>query len=193
MKSKLFRKWIIRFLIGTLLLMSFNFSAFAEEGDPSAESVLPPMAEVELPPTDSYGFVDEESQGAILSEAADYPEAYDMRDYGYITSVKLQNPFGSCWAFAAIAAAESSIISSGLAAEDGLDATTLNLSERHLSIFTSTSVKDPSSRQYGEGFKDDGISASGKLQKGGYSFLASNVLASGAGPVMEAADPDLIY
>ena len=193
MKSKLFRKWIIRFLIGTLLLMSFNFSAFAEEGDPSAESVLPPMAEVELPPTDSYGFVDEESQGAIISEAADYPEAYDMRDYGYITSVKLQNPFGSCWAFAAIAAAESSIISSGLAAEDGLDATTLNLSERHLSIFTSTSVKDPSSRQYGEGFKDDGISASGKLQKGGYSFLASNVFASGAGPVMEADDPDLIY
>ena len=194
MKSKLFQKLIAGIQIGVLLLLLLSVHAFAEGEDPSSDTPsLPPMEEIELSASDSYSFVDSYSQEALLAEATAFPEAYDMREQGYITSVKLQNPFGSCWAFAAIAAAESSILSSGLAAEDGLDATTLNLSERHLSIFTSTPVRDKSSSQYGEGFKEEGISASQKLQRGGYSFLASNVFASGAGPVLEADDPDLIY
>ena len=176
-----------------MLLLSFGIHAFAEDEDPSTEPMLPPMEVIELPITDSYSFTDETSQEVLLSEAAAFPEVYDLRNLGYVTPVKLQNPFGSCWAFAAIAAAESSILSSGLAAEDGLDASTLNLSERHLSVFTKTPVKDPSSSQYGEGYIDNGVSASKKLDQGGYSFLASNVFASGAGPVLENNDPELIY
>ena len=43
--------------------------------------------------------------------------------------VKLQNPFGTCCGFASIAAAESSLLGSGLAAEDGYDENSLDLSE----------------------------------------------------------------
>ena len=193
MKSKLFRKLVTGLLISTLVLMSFGTLAFAEDEDPDETQLLPPMEEVELPVTDAYAFTDFQSQAVLLAEAEAFPETYDMRELGYITPVKLQNPFGSCWAFAAIAAAESSILSSGLAAEDGLDASTLNLSERHLSVFTRTSIKDTKSSQYGEGYKDRGISASERLNQGGNPFMASNIFATGVGPVLETEDPDLEY
>lgn len=40
----------------------------------------------------------------------------------YVTPVKLQNPFGTCWGFGAIAAAEISLLGSGLAQADGYGA-----------------------------------------------------------------------
>lgn len=38
------------------------------------------------------------------------PSSYDLRDYGWVSSVKDQMAGGSCWAFAAMAAAESAIL-----------------------------------------------------------------------------------
>ena len=194
MRSNLLRRILGFLLIGAMMISLLGTSVFADDEDHSDElPSLPPMDEVEMPAGDPYGFADEDSQLELLDEASGFPAVYDMRELGYITPVRLQNPFGSCWAFAAIAAAESSILSSGLAAEDGLDASTLNLSERHLSIFTRTPIRDQNSSQYGEGFKDNGVPASRKLHEGGYAFMASNVFASGAGPVLENGDPDLIY
>ena len=42
---------------------------------------------------------------------AELPAKYDLRDEGLVTPPKLQNPWGSCWAFAGITAAETSILS----------------------------------------------------------------------------------
>lgn len=53
------------------------------------------------------------------------PTTYDSRQYGYVTEKKEQYG-GTCWAFAAIAAAESSLIKSGLADSS------IDLSEFHL-------------------------------------------------------------
>ena len=80
--------------------------------------------------------LDEDGSAVIFESESDFetaaalPSAYDARDYGLVTSVKNQNPFGTCWAHAFCAAAESSLISQGYADKDSID-----LSEAHLIWF----------------------------------------------------------
>ncbi len=44
------------------------------------------------------------------AKSANLPESYDLREQGLVTSVKNQYNFGTCWAFAALASLESSLI-----------------------------------------------------------------------------------
>lgn len=55
-----------------------------------------------------------------LDNAVTLPESYSSVEKGYVTSIKNQNPWGTCWAFAACAAMESYALSHGLveSAED---------------------------------------------------------------------------
>ena len=58
------------------------------------------------------------------------PDKYDLRDVGgksYLTSVKNQSPYGTCWAFAGVGAMESNYLKQ--------TGTTLDLSEMHLAWF----------------------------------------------------------
>ena len=69
-------------------------------------------------------------------KATPIPASYDLRDYGYLSSVRDQNPFGTCWAHAAIGAMESSYLKQGLT---GLGTSKdINLSELHLAWFAPT-------------------------------------------------------
>ena len=68
----------------------------------------------------------------LKSRVADAPSKYDLRNVdgeSYVTPVKFQNPFGTCWGFAAVAAAESSLLGSGLAQETGYNSKTLNVNQ----------------------------------------------------------------
>ena len=120
------------------------------------------------------------------ANAAGLPSKMDLRNVNgksYVTPVRLQNPFGTCWGFGAIAAAESSLLSSGLAQKEGYTSETLDLSEKHLTYFTFSHINDPSSPQNGEGMQyPKGTTASEKLNSGGVSFYATYLFSSGIGP-----------
>ncbi len=64
------------------------------------------------------------------------PTSWDSRTLGYVTPVKNQNPYGTCWAFSALAAGEASMISQGIV--DDID-----LSEGHFAYFFFQNVADP--------------------------------------------------
>ena len=81
------------------------------------------------------------------------PSSFDLRDVdgrGYVTPVKFQNPFGTCWGFAAIAAAETSVLGSHFA-DDPNAYKTLDFSEKQIAFFTHTHIEDPANSQNGKG------------------------------------------
>ena len=126
------------------------------------------------------------------NSSSDFPEQFDLRDQGLVTPVKFQNPFGTCWGFAAIAAAESSILGSPDPEVRG-DYTkdTLDLSEKHLVYFVSKAIDDPDNPQNGEGSHSNAnVTLADKLNMGGMIFMATNMFASGLGPVVENDDSE---
>ena len=107
---------------------------------------------------DVFAFENSKEREILRGEAEDFDDAFDLRnvdtdnngeaDASFVTPVKQQNPFGACWGFSAIAAAESSLLASGMAQPDDLD-----LSEKHLAYFAATYLDDPDSPQNGEGMR----------------------------------------
>jgi C1A family cysteine protease len=70
---------------------------------------------------------------------------YSSVDEGYVTSAKDQNPYGTCWAFSAINAADSSLIISGSTIGDGtvpVTNSTVDLSELQLAYFFYNPAED---------------------------------------------------
>lgn len=129
----------------------------------------------------------------LKSRVADAPSKYDLRNVNgksYVTPVKFQNPFGTCWGFAAVAAAESSILGSGLAEEAGYTDKTLNISEKHVVNNLVNPINDKNNSQNGEGmyFTDKSLSLKDKFNMGGLPVFASSMFSSGIGPNLEDRD-----
>lgn len=122
-------------------------------------------------------------QEPSTEKTADFPERFDLREKGVVTPVKFQNPFGTCWGFSAIAAAETSILSkSGQTYEE----TGLDLSEHHLTYFARTAMNDGGS-QDGEGIYV--YDEANRLNTGGMMFTATSLFSSGVGVVDEEVIP----
>lgn len=131
---------------------------------------------------------------ATINADEAFPAKFDLRDRGVVTPVKLQNPWGSCWAFGALAAAETSILSDfGMTnaqykEEYGHD---FDLSEKHLTWFGErpiTAYTNPG--QAGEGiYYFDIGDVNYPYNGGGINALATNLFATGAGPVNETMFP----
>lgn len=127
----------------------------------------------------------------------DMPAKFDLRDLDLVTSVKLQNPWGTCWSFAACAACESSILASlGTTNTEytNTHGAELNLSERQLSYFTNTPLSKAAAagsegamRQVGEGCRV--VGGKNAAMAGGFCVSATSVFGSGIGPVLEKYIP----
>ena len=127
---------------------------------------------------------------ACFGAQAKMPSKFDLRDKGVVTPVKFQNPWGTCWGFASIAAAETNILSdTGKTYKE----TKLDLSEKHLAWFSLNHISDPNNSQNGEGH----YSTYDQIDKypwaclgdGAEGFYATTMFASGIGPVYEKDYP----
>ena len=139
------------------------------------------------------------------SKADSFPTTFDLRNRGVIAPVKSQNPWGTCWSFAAIAASESSILSSLNTTVEGYEqqyGEPLDLSEKHLAYFTLTPL--PLAADYPDGDYPWDVSQQGEgthtlrtevdgpnaaYNTGGWDTGAAWAIASGIGVVSEKDFP----
>jgi C1A family cysteine protease len=89
-----------------------------------------------------------------------FDAVYDLRDHGFVSSVKNQGQCGACWTFASMGAIESNWLKAG---DDEYD-----LSENNL--------------KNGNGFESDHCS-------GGNEKMSTSYFSRASGPVLEADDP----
>ena len=132
-----------------------------------------------------------------LADSTYLPAQFDLRDQGVVTPVKQQSPWGTCWGFAAVAAAETSILSeTGYkygTDENAADEWALDLSERQLAWFSQTALPDdPDDPQAGEGSYSvaaESGDSNQRLNTGGMPFTATSIFSTGIGPTYEAGVP----
>ena len=112
----------------------------------------------------------------VTAAAESYPEKYDLRDQGVVTSVKNQAGAWNCWAFAATSCMEISYIRQGLGTASNTD-----FAEAHLIWFGHRSrTTDQSDPTYG-----DGIFYSNPFMKGGSWEEAAATIMRGSGMQLE--------
>jgi len=133
---------------------------------------------------------------SVASAEASFPAKFDLRDMGVVTPVKFQNPWGACWSFGGIAAAETSILTTlGMTADQYREKTgsDFNLSENHLVWFSRLPITaETNSEQAGEGLHVIGWLDGGdqfEMYNGGDSTLVTSMFANGVGPVDEDLFP----
>lgn len=147
------------------------------------------------------------SLSAAAEDTAELPSSIDLRNYNgknYVTPVKLQNPFGTCWAFGAAAASESSyLFANDLGVNAGEANNNVNFSEKYMSWYVyHTITQDEVSKgrvrssQVGEGLdvtEPEADYPNAVYSFGGSSNQCSNLFAAGFYPVDESVSVDGEY
>ena len=125
---------------------------------------------------------------------ADLPASYDSRDYGYVTPVRDQGSFNTCWTFAAAASCEAYMIKHGVEVGTTGEAAdqSLNLSEFHLAYYTYAAAYDTEGMLTGD--RTDFLSSvnTNFLDQGGTGELVSYPLMRWTGLAAET-EPALMY
>lgn len=104
------------------------------------------------------------------------PLSYYLTNAGYVTPVKMQNPWGDCWSFAVVAAVESSILKETADLEQAAAVAALEAEEA--AVAESASPSQGSGNDEPEAYdvtKKVGIDpATGKLKRGGEPMSSSS-------------------
>lgn len=126
--------------------------------------------------------------------AAPLPRAYDLRDKGLCTTVKDQNPWGTCWAFGTLSSLESNILVEEGAFGGGMQALP-DYSEHQLAWFAyeqqdevALSTSPSGAGQIGEGERLIAAEEN-QLDQGGNMPQATSKLATWQGAADEASIP----
>ena len=160
------------FILSLFIAFMLNMgTAFA------SEDIAPPLPDSGLSELPDY-----EAEDTSYDRArAILPSYYDSRTSGYITSVRNQEPFGTCWAFGALAAGEASMIKKGIA-DTGID-----LSELHLAYFFYHPQTDPLG--YTKGDTLFNYTSQNYMDSGGNNLFTMFALSKWTGAAAEATVP----
>ena len=122
----------------------------------------------------------EEASMAAAGDDAGLPSRYDPRGEAFLTPVRSQGSWNTCWLTSAMAAAELNGLKRGLLAGP---ASAVDLSERHLLYFFTHRAEDP----LGNSSADYNINPTFWLENGGNPVAASMTMAGWHGPAGETA------
>ena len=139
------------------------------------EIEIPPLIVINEPPlhTTVRKRDDHQSKTAL-------PEYYNPYEEGLLPDLRNQNPLGTCWAFATIAALEGDLI------HDGNADTSVDLSELHLAYFSYHDTYDEKGCNNGDSISVYGVNYQ---DHGGTCNLTINSLSNMIGPVEESVVP----
>ena len=193
----------LAFLLALMLLLTGTLSAFAEGQEQPDNGEILIASQIEAAnfhymvyQTDIYKADDHQYASDTL------PARFDLRERGVLTPIKDQSPWGTCWSFATIAAAEASILSElGMTAEafEEKYGFAMDLSEKQLAWFARYGLPQLSEypegeypfmeQQAGEGIHVYSGEPSDVYNAGGVFTLSSAVLAAGTGVMTERQIP----
>lgn len=191
------KRFLSVFLVVTVLLSSGLLPALAADGPVLSVLDKPEFIRIESGESSEYGYVNDiyyDENGNVIEKdyrlsfdenfhtmsGTSIPLSYDARQANVVTSVKWQGRAGNCWAFAAISALESSLISEGKAELGSVD-----FSESHLAWFGNNSATtDTTDLAYG-----DGVTVSNPYLTGGNWLRVSQALSRWAGIANQDANP----
>lgn len=118
-----------------------------------------------------------------LLKSVSLPSKYNLADNNYVTRVRNQNPYGTCWAFSTLSSLESTLLKSGNADSS------LDLSEKHLIWFNYNGADSSADKSLYAG--NDTYSSSGysPFLLGGSMYMASSTLMRRYGAADESKAP----